>query len=168
MDIQQHNTRFILENCKVTSGDYVKRLFSVYMARHWGWFVLPVLSLVGLSFANIKFIIVALMVIFIIIPMVLSLIYFNYALTEEARLSITEKELKVTDEGLCIKCLNEKEQEYFYCWLEFYGCEIGEWGIELQHKGWYRLFMIPATAFNDDKQRRACIAFLKRVVLGEY
>ena len=165
MGIQQHNARFTIENCKVTSGDYVKRLFSAYMSRHWWWFVLPVLILLGLSIVNIKFIIVALMVLFIIIPMALSLIYFNYALTDEARLSITEKELKVTDEGISIKSLNDSEQEYFLYWKEFYGYEIGGWGIALQHKGWYRFLMIPATAFNDEKQRTACIAFIKRELL---
>ena len=164
MDIQQ-NARFTLENCKVTSGDYVKRLFSAYMARHWVWFALPVLILIGLSIVNIKFIIVALMVLFIIIPMALSFIYFNYALTDEARLSITEKELKVTVEGLYIKILNDSGKEYFYYWEEFYGCKIGEWGIALQHKGSYRFLMIPATAFNDEKQRTACIAFIKRKLL---
>ncbi len=164
MESGQHHQPITIASCKVTSGDYIKRLCSLFMADHWVWFALPVLILASLAVLNIDFLIVALMAVFIIIPMVLTLLYFNYALTDEARISITEKELKVTDEGLQIKTLSNKLQEYTFLWAEFYGYVVGENFLLLQHDGKYRFFMIPLKAFNDEAQRTECIALVKRCI----
>ena len=167
MDSNQHHQSITIPGCKVSSSEYVKRLFSLFMTYYWALFLLPVLVLASLSVVNVDFLIVALMAIFIMIPMVLTLLYFNYALTDEARLSISEKELKVTVDGLHLKTLNNKEQEYFFQWKEFYGCLIYEKSLLLQHDGKFRFFMIPCNAFHDNTQRNECIAFIKRCITLE-
>lgn len=143
----------------------MKRLFTIFMTDNWAWFVVPIVALAGLSVLNTNFIIVALMVVFIVVPMVLSLLYFNYALTDEARISISEKNIELIVEGIVFNLLQDNAKPHFYKWEDFRNVRLFQWGIALQPAKRYRLLMIPAAAFENEKQCTECIAFIKEKIL---
>lgn len=160
-----------------SSSEYMKRLFAIFMTENWLWFLLPVVVLLSLSLVNLKFILVALMVLFVVFPMVLMFLYFNYALTDEARLSISKTNIKLKDEVLSINRLfisddnscNLQQKDYInkvleerdYSWKDLKGMLVGKWGIALRYKKRYWLLLIPDAAFGDDNQRSLCINFIK-------
>ena len=75
-----------IENCSVTSGRYMRHLCTMFLADNWLWMVLPVAICGTLAiFIDVRFIIVAMMVLFIMLPMVLALLYFYYGFSPEAR-----------------------------------------------------------------------------------
>lgn len=94
----------------VTSTDYLREALSLWMAR-W-WWVLPLSPLpflvLGFWLGDIRWFMVALMVVFIIIPMSLSLVYFDCLLSPEVRLSLLPKKVAVSPDGLRVTYLPEK------------------------------------------------------------
>lgn len=91
-----------IDSCKVSASDYMRQLCGLYFAHKWIFFVLPVLLCACLSVVNVNFFLVALMLLFVVIPMVLSLLYFNYALTPEVRWSVLDKSIDIDDNGLTL------------------------------------------------------------------
>ena len=81
----------IVENCSVTSGSYMRHLCSMFLTDNWLWMALPVAVCGVLAFfIDVRFVIVAMMVLFIILPMVLALLFFYDWLSPEARWSVME------------------------------------------------------------------------------
>lgn len=82
-----------------TSGDYLSTLMGIWIPRY-GWTVaLPLLICAAIGFTiDVRFLFIALMLLFIVIPMLMSFLYTYYMLTPEARRAVTRKEIEI-DEG---------------------------------------------------------------------
>lgn len=89
------------DNVSVEAGTYMRHLCALFLADNWLWMVLPV-ALCGVLavWVDVRFVIVALMALFVVLPMVLALLYFYYGFSPEARWSIMVKTLNITDESL--------------------------------------------------------------------
>lgn len=80
-----------------TSGDYFKIILLIWSVRY-GWMLLiplMVMTIIGIT-SDVRWLIVALCVLFIIMPMVMAMVYFYYLLTPEARRSVTPKRVEIT------------------------------------------------------------------------
>ena len=103
----------IITNCSVTSGCYMRHLCSMFLADNWRWMVLPVAVCGMLAiFIDVRFIIVALMILFVILPMLLALLYFYYGLSPEARWSIMEKTATIDDSGISLVFADERMKKH--------------------------------------------------------
>ena len=98
-----------VEDCRVSSGTYMRHLCALFLADNWLWLLLPV-AICGILaiWVDVRFIIVAMMVLFIVLPMVLALLYFYYGLSPEARWSIMEKTVTIDDGGLTLDFADER------------------------------------------------------------
>ena len=67
---------------KLSAGAYMRQLFPLYLKRRWWLFVLVALPFPVLALWNLNFLYAALMVEFFVIPMMLGLAYFYYALSD--------------------------------------------------------------------------------------
>ena len=93
----------------VTAGSYMRELCLMFLADNWLWLVLPVAVCVVLAiWVDVRFAIVAMMVLFIVLPMVLALLYFYYGLSPEARWSIMDKSLTIGDAGITLEFTDER------------------------------------------------------------
>ena len=93
----------------VTAGSYMRELCLMFLADNWLWLVLPVAVCVVLAiWVDVRFAIVAMMVLFIVLPMVLALLYFYYGLSQEARWSIMDKSLTIGDAGITLEFTDER------------------------------------------------------------
>ena len=102
-----------VRNCSVTSGCYMKHLCSMFLADNWLWMVLPVAVCGMLAiFIDVRFIIVALMILFVVLPMLLALLYFYYGLSPEARWSIMEKTATIDDSGITLDFADERMKKH--------------------------------------------------------
>ena len=93
----------------VTAGSYMRELCLMFLADNWLWLVLPVAVCAMLAiWVDVRFAIVAMMVLFIVLPMVLALLYFYYGLSQEARWSIMDKSVTINDEGITLEFTDER------------------------------------------------------------
>lgn len=95
-----------------TSGDYFATVMKFWLKSR-GWIILlPVIFFLalGLMLADERWILVALMVVFIIFPMVMSMIYTSYMLTPEARRAVLPKRVIITPgKSLRLEYVSKKE-----------------------------------------------------------
>ena len=93
----------------VTAGSYMRELCLMFLADNWLWLVMPVAVCAMLAiWVDVRFAIVAMMVLFIVLPMVLALLYFYYGLSQEARWSIMDKSVTIDDEGITLEFTDER------------------------------------------------------------
>ena len=59
---------------------YFNRLLKIWLHNNWGWLLSFFLLLVGLSIQNPLFIYVGLIILFLVFPMIISYLWFAYAL----------------------------------------------------------------------------------------
>ena len=141
-----------IEHCCVSSGTYMRRLCAMFLADNWLWMVAPVALCALLAvWIDVRFVIVAMMVLFIALPMVLALLYFYYGLSPEARWSIMEKTVAVDDKGMTLIFTDERMKTHAIGWDDVR--EIIEkddvWLLMLRGKR-YTCLMLPASVVNPD------------------
>jgi membrane protein implicated in regulation of membrane protease activity len=101
---------------------YVKMIILSLLMR-WFWLLASpiVLCVILAIFVSYKFVLVALMILFLILPFVLMMVYFYYSSTQEAQISILKKRMEITHEGIIVyfspilrhKYDTDEEDEYF-------------------------------------------------------
>ena len=107
-----------LENIKVESGQYMRPLWQMYFRRNWPWFLLPlvVCGIGGLLMHDVRWLVVGLMLVFMVFPMLMILIYINYALTLEVRWSLMEKTVEIDKEGLHLTFTDQRMKSRNIAW----------------------------------------------------
>ncbi len=95
---------------KTASGEYLGTLMGMWLRRYWWIPVLPPAILAGLGAAlhDWRFTLIALMFVFIIIPMGMSWLYTNYMLTPDARQAILPKRVEI-DKGKGLRLIYEPQ-----------------------------------------------------------
>ena len=138
--------------CNVTAGEYMRHLGFTFLADNWLWMALP-LAVCGVLawWIDVRFIIVALMVLFIVLPMILSLLYFYYGLSPEARWSIMEKTATFNDEGITLEFTDERMKTHAIDWDDVRYIIEKKDVVMLMLKGSrYRCLMFPASVVDPD------------------
>ena len=97
-----------------TSGDYLSVLLSLWLPRY-GWLVITPILVCGVLGAvfDERLMLVALMLLFIVVPMLMSFLYTYYMLTPEARRAVIRKTVEI-DEGRSIRLIylpDEKRED---------------------------------------------------------
>ena len=137
-----------VRNCSVTSGCYMKHLCSMFLADNWLWMVLPVAVCGMLAiFIDVRFIIVALMILFVVLPMLLALLYFYYGLSPEARWSIMEKTATIDDSGITLDFADERMKKHVILWDDVRSIIEKDDALIIMLRGKrYTCLMLPASA----------------------
>lgn len=142
-----------IENVSVPSGLYMRRLCLLFIADYWLWLVLPVaLCAILAIWVDVRFVIVAMMVLFIILPMVLALLYFYYGLSPEARWSIMDKIVTLDDRGITLDFTDERMKKHVIRWDDVHSIIEKDDAVMLMLTGGRRFtcLMLPASVVNPD------------------
>ena len=142
-----------IENVSVPSGLYMRRLCLLFIADYWLWLVLPVaLCAILALWVDVRFVIVAMMVLFIILPMVLALLYFYYGLSPEARWSIMDKIVTLDNRGITLDFTDERMKKHVIRWDDVHGIIEKDDAVMLMLTGGRRFtcLMLPASVVNPD------------------
>ena len=142
-----------IENVSVPSGLYMRRLCLLFIADYWLWLVLPVaLCAILAIWVDVRFVIVAMMVLFIILPMVLALLYFYYGLSPEARWSIMDKIVTLDDRGITLDFTDERMKKHVIRWDDVHSIIEKDDAVMLMLTGGRRFtcMMLPASVVNPD------------------
>lgn len=102
----------VTEYFSISPSDYLRCLAGIWLKRYGIFFAIPFLAAVALSAVDIRFIIVALMIVFLIIPLMMPLWYYYYMLSPEAASTVlTKKVTVVSDHHLQIQFEPPAEDE---------------------------------------------------------
>ena len=139
------------DNVSVEAGTYMRHLCALFLADNWLWMVLPV-ALCGVLavWVDVRFVIVALMALFVVLPMVLALLYFYYGFSPEARWSIMVKTLNFTDESLVMDFDDIRMKKHAIRWDDVRCIIDKEDVVMLMLKGGrrYTCLMLPASVID--------------------
>ena len=140
---------------KLSAGAYMRQLFPLYLKRRWWLFVLVALPFPVLALWNLNFLYAALMVEFFVIPMMLGLAYFYYALSEECVSSIRRCRVRIGEGGIEREFVDGENAVISVKktgWEAFCRCDVADAGIKLFHAGKAMAFdFIPSSAFSEEK-----------------
>ena len=130
----------------------MRQLCAMFLADNWLWMVAPVAICALLAvWIDVRFVIVAMMVLFIILPMVLALLFFYYGLSPEARWSIMEKTMKIDSTGMTLSFLDERMKTHVINWDDVRDIIEKKNVLLLMLKGRrYTCLMLPASVVNPD------------------
>ncbi len=135
--------------CHAPSGDYARILFSEYMSVRWVWFVLPFAFFCCLAIFDLRFVLVAAMVLFVVIPMIMALLYINFMLTLTTRWSIAEKTIVSTQAGLQLTFDNGSQQLIAPDAVSRFFTRNGYLCFELRERR-FQYFIVPMSVFQGD------------------
>ena len=140
-----------LESCSITSGLYMRHLCALFLADNWLWMVAPV-AVCGILaiWLDVRFLIVALMVLFGVLPMILALLYFYYGFSPEARWSIMEKTVSLNDD-IALTFTDERMKEHAIRWDDVLHIieKDDVWLLMLKGRR-YTCLMLPTSVINPD------------------
>ena len=118
-----------IDKCCVTSATYMRHLCSLFLADNWLWMVLPVA-----------------------VCAMLALLYFYYGLSPEARWSIMEKTVTLSDEGLVMEFTDQRMKKHAIGWDDVRSVIEKDDAALLMLAGGrrYTCLMLPASAVDPD------------------
>lgn len=145
-----------LDPYRVPAGDYLRQLARMYLRARWAWFLAPLLlcSALAVWLADVRWFIVAMMLLFVAIPMVLSLAYINYALSMEARWALLEKSLTLNDDGILLHFTDQRMHDRLISWDEVSEVKVaGEAFLVMLKVRRFTFLMIPFSAIEQSGVR---------------
>ena len=125
----------------------------MFLADYWLWMAMPLAVCAILAiWIDVRFIIVAMMVLFIIMPMVLALLYFYYGFSPEARWSIMEKTVTLDENGITLDFTDERMKKHAIRWDDVHYIIEKDDAVMLMLRGGrrYTCLMLPASVVNPD------------------
>lgn len=149
----------------ITGGQFARMLMSWHLRKMWWAYACPVTLCAGASFADIRFLLVALMMVFIMAPMALFFVYINYGFDAVNRYNVLHKRLIANaNDGIRLIIDDEyglKNPVIDFAWNEVErrrtdaGCMV----LVLRAVR-YRFIAIPLDTFANEKQLRAFIGMV--------
>ena len=125
----------------------------MFLADNWLWMLAPV-AVCGILavWVDVRFVIVAMMVLFLVLPMVLALLYFYYGLSPEARWSIMEKSVTLNEEGMTLDFVDERMKKHVIRWDDVRYIIEKDDVVTLMLAGGrrYTCLMLPTSVVNPD------------------
>lgn len=157
------NAEPLLE-CRIESSTYTAILRRKYLRRNWWWLALYAAVCVTMSFFDIRLMIAGLLLLVVVLPMLLALIYFNYALVQESRWSILQKSIAVSADAMTMTFEHPKMSPVTVRWADIEGYEVSQHCLVLDlDSRRYRFVAIPIAAFSNDETRlRQFLSYLRR------
>ena len=125
----------------------------MFLADYWLWMAMPLAVCAILAiWIDVRFIIVAMMVLFIIMPMVLALLYFYYGFSPEARWSIMEKTVTLDENGITLDFTDERMKKHAIHWDDVHYIIEKDDAVMLMLNGGrrYTCLMLPTSVVNPD------------------
>ncbi|MDD7604971.1 MAG: hypothetical protein SPJ71_08975 [Candidatus Limisoma sp.] len=135
---------------QVPASTYMRQLFADWLADRWWTVVAVVLPFVALSFVDVRFVYVALMAGFIVVPMLLGFVYFYYAFRPVAVSAVRRQLARIDDAGITVVFLNDDlcVGETRYEWAAFDDCTVADGYIRLDFvDGTYNFLLVPEDSF---------------------
>lgn len=101
---------------RITSQRYFGIIFRQLLTRWWSVALLLLIAMAGATAYDLRYGIIMLMFLFIILPLIVFMLYYNYALRPESFYSVVEKVVLIHAEG--IDCVYDEKQRTVLLWSD--------------------------------------------------
>ncbi len=143
------------EDCfKISPTAYLQKVLKAFIADWWPLLALPVLVCASLAVVSVNFLIVALMLVFVAVPMAMALLYIYYVLSLEASWSVADKSVVQRPNGdLLLTFADERRQPRLIARGEVAGVTADAHSLLLRLKvRRYTYLVIPFAQFDDEAE----------------
>ena len=94
----------------ISPQQYMRELALAWIGRHWYLPVLPLAAVVIWAFYDMRAVYVGLILVFLIFPMAMSMVWFNYAFSPAALKAVAPKRLTLTDDAIHVVYADDEER----------------------------------------------------------
>lgn len=154
---------------KVGASTLATYIMKLWCRRNWWLIALPPAACLVLAAAvDVKFLLIALMMVFVILPPIMITVYFYHALAPEARMSILPHRTQLSEEGLRLVYEPMAEDipardDDMITWSRIKGIKTTQEYIAYRlDSGKYCILLIPRSAFKSPEQYDGWIMMQKR------
>jgi hypothetical protein len=157
----------ITESFKVSPTTLATEILKMWLERnYWMLVVPPAACIIMAMFVDIKFIFVAVVLIFLILPPILLFVYYFHALSPESRYSILEHHISMSEEGINIIYDGEDAHNpEFLAWSDISALLIGSDKIVYKlRKDTYAIIILPFSALSEQGKIISWINFSKKML----
>lgn len=150
---------------KTGPAELASYIMKLWCRRNW-WImaILPVTCLVLAAVVDVKFLLIALMMVFVVLPPMMIFVYFYHALAPEARMTVLPHRAEMTDDGirLIYEPLDEEvppRPDDNIRWSQISGVKATSQFLAYHlTTGRYSIFLVPRSAFKTIKEYGAWVA----------
>lgn len=136
---------------RITSSKYFGIITTQLLRQWWSVLLLFVIALVAATCFDIRFGIILLMIIFIIAPLIVFMVYYNYALRREAFYSVVEKSVIIHHRG--IDCIYDEQRREVLTWQQVQRVERSPEAFYIYTQG-YTYFYLPREVFQSSEEMK--------------
>ncbi len=141
-----------LKEFGISSGKWCYLLMREYFIVNWWLYCIPLVACVVAGFFDFRFILVALMILFLLIPMALYFVYVSYGLLPENRYSIIKKHAIIDEKGFELHVREEyaknNSRDIAIAWESIDKIKIsGDFVLIFYKSGKFRFLVIPNDSF---------------------
>lgn len=161
---------------KVHPQTLVRILMSMWIKRNWWWIATPavIALIVAAALHDLRFVLVALIWVFLVAPPIMIMVYFYHALSPEARYSIRWHTITITREGIVINYPEEAREEEgdatypvlpddIISWEQITSSEnLPQYTVITLHDNPYKVIIIPTSIWDTPAAASAFIKTLHR------
>lgn len=98
------------ETFSISPQQYMRELALAWLGRHWYLPVLPLAAVAIWAFYDLRAIYVGLILVFLIFPMAMSMVWFNYAFSPSALKAVAPKQLTFTDDAIRVDYADDEDR----------------------------------------------------------
>lgn len=96
-----------------TPGRYVRRVMAMWLGRWWWTMAVPVAVAAALSAVNAVWLFVALMILCLLVPGIIAMVYYNYALTPQAISALADKTVALSARGITVHIVDSGKEQFY-------------------------------------------------------
>lgn len=145
---------------RISANRYMTTVSEEWLGRYWWTLALPVAACLAIgTLINVAFTFVAFMLLCLVLPFIMMMLYFNYALTPEATMAVRPHTISMDPEkGIDVNFRPDPEtgkefKPVHLDWSEVSEVETRSSDVVLKfHRRNYRYVIIPYFALNDDPE----------------
>ena len=156
--------RFESAPFNISGGKFSKILIMWHLRKWWWTYALPVALCLGLALGDVRFLLVALMMIFIMTPMAIFFVYANYGLDKVNRYNVMQKTLAADPAGITLTIdpkYGLKNPVVTIPWHDISNRQVKSKCLLLNLQGVrHRFIAIPFTAFANKESLQSLITIL--------
>ncbi len=156
----------VIRDFRVDADAYQRVMWRLFFGRQWPWFALPLVAggALAAALADVRWLLVALMLACMAYPLVLALLHIYYALTPEARWSLLTKTATFSDAGVRLDFDDRRLLPRTIAWADIAAATRDRRAIYLHLRvRRYTFVMLPLQALADQHiDESALIGLIKR------
>ncbi|MBQ0121777.1 MAG: hypothetical protein KBT13_11790 [Bacteroidales bacterium] len=136
-------TLLIEAPARVNAGSYMRVALGKWASRHAWWMLLVLAMCTVLACYDVRWCVGAIVLYLAALMMLLTLVYFNYAFSPQARWSVMEKTVSLSEQGIHMAFAHPRMNDHYIAWREITRVQLTQSATVLNLNGPVNFVMLP-------------------------